>query len=253
MARRIIGNQLDRENRNNLNSNFEELYDDVGDIAGRITDDVYMQIRKDVNLNWQEPVETASELPTEAYSGDTRMTRDTGTVYRYSGDEWVEIQQLNPDAIHEIEDRLQAEMDTKETPAGAQEKADAAEINANQFTSDLVSGDNSSVVRVVEQGENSNGSYIRYSSGVQECWLEPVSLATSESTGNIYRSERYDAYFPVDFVPGTIQAVASVRSIGKWANCNMSNYSDRVLVYQYGSVQSTSTFNTDIYVVGRWK
>src|SRR5699024_11649473 len=106
------------------------------DVAGKITDDVYEEIRNDVKLNWKEPVDKVGNLADEAETGDTRMVKEmkdgVSPVYRYSGSEWIEIQGIDATAITEVDERLQAEIDKKETPEGAQEKADTAEANAKE-------------------------------------------------------------------------------------------------------------------------
>src|SRR5699024_6706285 len=88
MSRRNIGTALDRENLNNHNDNYEELYNQFNDVAGKITDDVYEEIRNDVKLNWKEPVDTVGNLPDDAETGDTRMVKEmkdgVSPVYRYS-------------------------------------------------------------------------------------------------------------------------------------------------------------------------
>src|SRR5699024_1246403 len=133
MSRRNIGTALDRENLNNHNDNYEELYNQFNDVAGKITDDVYEEIRNDVKLNWREPVDTVGDRPDDAETGDTRMVRESvegvGPVYSYRGSDWIEIAGLVGTAMTEVEERLQADIDNKETPEGAQEKAHTAEAN----------------------------------------------------------------------------------------------------------------------------
>lgn len=256
MARKIIGNLLDRIARNNINSNFEELYNDVGNISGKITDEVYDEIRNDVNLIWKPPVATQADLPTDATTGDTRMSTDTGSVYRYNGSEWIEIQQLNPDAITEVDNRLQTEIDTKETTAGAQTKADTAETDAKAYTDNLrdrVYDPEDDVVKVVERGSDNNGRYVRYSDGKQEVFFEPVSIASNNEYSNIYRSDPTVLNYPVPFDNNYhVYGDANVTSSGIWANVYVHSNGEALQVQLY-SAWSNAAFSTYVHAVGRWK
>jgi hypothetical protein len=256
MSRRLISTFWDRITRNNINDNFEELYSGIGNISGKITDEIYDEIRNSVNLNWKEPVDVFDDLPSGAETGDTRMTRGNGTVYRYDGSRWIEIQKFNPDAINEVDNRLQAEIDKKETPEAAQAKADKAENNATDYADQLegkVFGDSSDVVKIVERVSNDNGQCIRWSDGRQECFME-VSQNASEKTGGIYKSNSTTINFPKNFDSKyPIHVGAQVLSINRWANATTAR-SSTVNVMQYSSINSgESSFKTQVYAVGRWK
>ena len=106
MARKEIGSIFDRNNRNNMNDNFKELYEDVDKYQSKITDKVYSEIVDSAKLDWKEPVTSYSSLPTTSTIGETRMTRDTGKVYRFDGKKWVEIQQIDASPVNEVDSRL---------------------------------------------------------------------------------------------------------------------------------------------------
>lgn len=110
MVRKEIGVPLDRENRNNHNDNFKELYGVVNNLVGTITDEVYEQIIDGSKLIWKEPVDKQSDLPSDASEGDTRMARDTGKVYRFDGSNWQEIQQIDAGPVNEIDARLTSQL-----------------------------------------------------------------------------------------------------------------------------------------------
>ena len=110
MARKDIGNKIDRENRNAHNDNYKELYKEVNDFKGSITDELYERIIDGAKLNWKEPVASQSDLPSSATEGDTRMARDTGKVYRYDGSKWVEIQQIDAGPVNELDSRLTSQL-----------------------------------------------------------------------------------------------------------------------------------------------
>ena len=260
MSRRNIGTALDRENLNNHNDNYEELYNQFNDVAGKITDDVYEEIRNDVKLNWREPVDTLDDLPDNAETGDTRMVRESvegvSPVYRYNGSEWIEIQGIDATAITEVDERLQAEIDKKETPEGAQEKADTAEANAKEEIDKLekdIMDDDGEVVKVVESGSNEAGSYTRWSDGRQECWMEKSQTANI-SEGNIYKSSNDTVKFPKNFDDSyDIFIAARVRSVNRWANAIATNASDTSVIQFSSKSSGSSSFKTQLYAVGRWK
>ena len=258
--RKIIGTLWDRITRNDINHNFEELYNDVGNITGKITDEVYDEIRNDVKLNWKEPVDTVSNLPSNAETGDTRMVRATvdgvSPVYRYDGSKWVEIQQIDSTAITEVDERLQAEIDQKETPVGAQAKADTAEVNAINAVNELeneIMDDDSEVLKVVESDSNANGRFIRYSDGTQMCWHRGLAMATDTVQGDIFRSTSSTWTFPKEFIDNNISVSATAETYAQWADLGGYPSTTSVAVVHYSGRSNTSTYNTNLFAVGRWK
>ncbi len=260
MAQKKVTNNLDRENRNILEHNYTELYEIVGDITGKITDEVYDEIKSNADLSWDTHVDNVSDLPNDAATGTTVMISgegdDYGKVFRFDSSDWKEIFRLNPDAILELEERFQAEIDKKETPEGAEEKAKTAEekaLTAVGNLSDKIYNEEDIIVKLVESGSNANGYYMRWSDGKQECWGMSVGQATDTATGNVFVSDNARVEFPKPFDESyPIEVSVNVSSKGKWANAYIPN-STGVTVYQYGSIKATATFSTRVSAVGRWK
>ncbi len=96
---------------NKSNRMFHELYGVVYDLVGTITEEVFEQIIDGSKLTWNDPVDSFNDLPTEADEGETRMVRETGKIYRFSGTEWMEIQEIDATAINEVESRLNTKID----------------------------------------------------------------------------------------------------------------------------------------------
>lgn len=120
MARKEIGNPLDRENRNNHNDNYKELFKEIGVVDKRIdgmideiSDQAFDKVIDNSKLNWKEPVNNFNSLPSSAQKGDTRMDRSTGKVYRYDGSEWKEIQQIDVGPVNELDSRLTSQLNDK--------------------------------------------------------------------------------------------------------------------------------------------
>ena len=105
MARREIGTSWDRENRNNINENFKELYD----VQDRAIEEATQSIIDSAKLIWLEPVDTFADIATTYPSpevGHTVFVRDTGKVYRFYNGSWMEIQQIDAGPVNEVDTRL---------------------------------------------------------------------------------------------------------------------------------------------------
>lgn len=106
MAREDIHDSLDRANRDKKNHNFKELYEEIDNIANNISDKLLTKIVNESKLQWGTPVDLKEDLPSDASIGDTIMVRDDGKVYRFDGDDWVEIQQIDVGPINDLESRI---------------------------------------------------------------------------------------------------------------------------------------------------
>ena len=122
-----------------MNDNFKELYEDVDKYQSKITDKVYSEIVDSAKLDWKEPVSTYSSLPSISTIGETRMTRDTGKVYRYDGKTWKEIQEIDASPVNEVDARLTSQLnDTNSQLAQTeQELANQRNEKMDKDTSDI--------------------------------------------------------------------------------------------------------------------
>lgn len=110
MARREIGTRWDRENRNNINENFKELYD----VQNRAIEEATQAVIDSAKLLWLEPVNTFTDIATTYPNpevGHTVFVRDTGKVYRFYDGAWMEIQQIDAGPVNEVDTRLSAEIE----------------------------------------------------------------------------------------------------------------------------------------------
>ncbi|MBN6889893.1 parallel beta helix pectate lyase-like protein/pectate lyase-like protein [Cytobacillus horneckiae] len=109
----VLGNKFDREYRNNLNENFNNLANDMNNFIENVSEDAFDKVVDAAKLEWLPPVNTFSDLSTnypDATIGKTSWVRDSGKTYRYNGSSWIEIQDFIPDAINEVDYRLSAEI-----------------------------------------------------------------------------------------------------------------------------------------------
>jgi len=120
------GSNWTRTERNKINENWDILEGSYNDVAGEITDEVFKEIVDSARLDWKLPVDSFGDLPSEAGVGDTRMVRDTGKVYRFDGNSWNEIQDIDPTAINEVDNRLSKQLadNMRQTTVLLSEKAD---------------------------------------------------------------------------------------------------------------------------------
>lgn len=75
-------------------------------------------------IEWLPPVNTFNDLETtypDVVEGKTVMTRDSGKVYRFDGDNWIEIQDIDPSAINEVDNRLTAQLATNQLKMTSEE------------------------------------------------------------------------------------------------------------------------------------
>lgn len=109
MARREIGTRWDRENRNNINENFKELYN----VQNRAIEEATQAVIDSAKLIWLEPVNTFADIATTYPNpeiGHTVFVRDTGKVYRFYDGDWMEIQQIDAGPVNEVDTRLSEEI-----------------------------------------------------------------------------------------------------------------------------------------------
>lgn len=111
-----IGISLDLENWENVNDNFLKVAQDmtnqnkrIDGISEEVTVVLKKQIIDDAKLVWLAPVDTSADLVIDypaANKGDTVMVRENGKVYRWDGNAWMEIQDIDPTVYNELDSRL---------------------------------------------------------------------------------------------------------------------------------------------------
>src|SRR5699024_1766407 len=103
VERKIIGDPLNRQNRNNHNENYEYLFnllvDTVNKIKEEISQETLDQVIQESRVNWLEAVENETDLPTDVNVGDAVFVTSDNRAYRYNGEEWVFFQALDSSAI----------------------------------------------------------------------------------------------------------------------------------------------------------
>ena len=109
------GSNWNRLERNKINENWDIIEGSYNDVVGQITDEVVGHLIDSARLDWREPVDTVGDLPTNAEVGETRMVREADPdgisyVYRYDGEKWEKIQEIDVTLVNEVDSRLSAQL-----------------------------------------------------------------------------------------------------------------------------------------------
>src|SRR5699024_7303896 len=113
--------------------------------------------------------------------------------------------------------------------------------------------DDGEVVKVVESGSNANGSYVRYSDGMQHCWHRGSSAKTDTAQGEIYRSSASTWNFPKEFIDNNISVSAHAETYAQWADLSGGPSKGKVGITHYSGRKNENAYQTNLYAVGRWK
>lgn len=95
--------------------NFQELAKGFNDAVETVSNKAFDKVLGAAKIEWLSPVNTFKDLETtypDVVEGKTVMTRDSGKIYRFDGENWIEIQNIDPSAINEVDNRLTAELAT---------------------------------------------------------------------------------------------------------------------------------------------
>src|SRR5699024_7484946 len=96
MAQRNIGSNWNRDNRNNINENFTELYKKYQDYFTEITEDLREDLIEGSHIEIKGYLETEESLPSSASNGDTYFITSTGVWERWNGNSWDSVAKTDP-------------------------------------------------------------------------------------------------------------------------------------------------------------
>ena len=169
MAKRDIGSEWNRDNRNKLNQNFDELFGDFENIVEVVSEKAYGAVIEGARLEWKEPVDTFGDLPNTDVVGETRMVQENGRVYRYNGDTWTQIQQVDANAINDVDSRLSGKIDTH---------TDKDEIHRPIYVDEAPELENyeESDIIMVPRGDDTHGEVL-----LDEIHLDPGAIGSGTS------------------------------------------------------------------------
>lgn len=111
--------------------------------------------------------------------------------------------------------------------------------------------------QLIENGENSNGHYVRFSDGTQICWHEIPNLGPIETTtGQIYRSTSYSWDYPAAFT--SVQSVVgqgvrnNVSAPPVWLGFSQVGGSNSSFWLVASTNNSSTAFLAELVAFGRW-
>lgn len=114
---------------------------------------------------------------------------------------------------------------------------------------------------VNSSGNNSNGYWIRYESGMQVCWGERVSVGSHDvdidGNNGIYRTSSIPGSFPVDFIDGNVVGTVSISSPltgTSWTLVNVFTKSvyQANFIFNGGPITGVH-FDATYFAIGYWK
>lgn len=103
----------------------------------------------------------------------------------------------------------------------------------------------------VTMGENENGTYEKYPSGLLIC-RQTVSVGMSEETGALFRSDAQVWEFPHEFISSDISVTFTTLVANRWGGTSGVISTDRVPYRIYGTT-NTGEYSVTLTAIGRWK
>ena len=132
----------------------------------------------------------------------------------------------------------------------------ATNLNSLQDNVEIAISENTELInKLIEIGNNSNGSWIKYSNGVMICYGTYVTTITTSSNPNVYYTSSTDG-FPEITYPQTFVAVKSVNATVLGVNwCSLyRSYTNRCQLVIYSVAKRDGDSVTINYeVIGTWK
>jgi len=130
---------------------------------------------------------------------------------------------------------------------------DAGSNVENNFTAGTYQAlvDEIKKMQEIEFGENENGTYEKYPSGLLIC-RQTVSVGMSEGTGALFRSDAQLWEFPHEFISSDISVTFTTRVANRWGGTTGAINTDRVPYRIYGTT-NTGEYLVILSAIGRWK
>jgi len=125
------GSPLTRQERNELNKNWETIENNFNNVVDKAAEKAFDKVIDGSRIDWSEIVESPEDLPDDAEEGSTRGVVSDNRIYRFDGTEWVPIAEINLNPISEVEGRLNNKIDDGLDAVNQQleEKADQSDLN----------------------------------------------------------------------------------------------------------------------------
>lgn len=205
-----------------------------------------------MKLNKATAGDTASLLIQSNWSGraEIGLSGDDNLHVKVSADGGTWTEALVIDGGNGLIGGAAVQVDAYDQTAGRLMRADygygpGSVVGSVSMSDGLPSG------AVIEQGENANGSYVRFADGTQICraeiaTTEPVSTAS----GALFSSSAMLWTYPAPFAANMTPTVTGSCDQGCWISRESASSNDVTLIGW--SASETSTYTINIMAVGRW-
>ena len=113
-----------------------------------------------------------------------------------------------------------------------------------------------SVDYIVEEGTDNGWTYVKWNSGIAECWkwVTEDNLAMTTAEGYAYYSPNKTYPYPTGLFIGSPEAQVSAECSGRLVTCHIDdNNQTNIHVYYSCSVSNTRKVYGHISSKGRWK
>lgn len=159
------------------------------------------------------------------------------------------------DDVDNLRDTVEAHVDNTTDAHGIDDHFDAT---AEDDVHGLLSGG----FIIEDFGSNDNGSWVRWSNGLQICWhyFGPVTLDIDDLQSGIYRSALQEHAFPVPFIepPAIAVSQSTPGSFGTWLVGGCISGSAGRSKWRYRALRMTSGTDVNItsvgmFAIGWWK
>ncbi|MBH9580135.1 pyocin knob domain-containing protein [Staphylococcus felis] len=107
MSRKTIGSIWNRDNRANIEHNFEELYGELPKIEGRLLEQTWERTKESNTIKMLEPVETFNQLPDNAKIRSLVAVLDEQTVYTFTESGWQPFNKIDLDPFSPFKKELE--------------------------------------------------------------------------------------------------------------------------------------------------
>lgn len=101
---------LENDNWDKIEGKIKKVEDKANDFIDEISDEALGKVVENAKLDWDKMVDNKSDLPNSAAKGTTIGVKNDGKVYRFDGNDWVEIYEINLNPIAEVDDRLSSQL-----------------------------------------------------------------------------------------------------------------------------------------------
>lgn len=264
MAQRNIGANWNRDNRNNMNDNFTELYAKYQEYFTEITEDLRADLIEGAHIEIKGYVELETDLPSNSSSGDTYFIVDSGIWKRWNGNNWDSVAKTDTSefiALREDFEALEVGMNDfstllnqafttfqTEVRNDIDDKLGDIEAQVQTFIEQI----EGQIIYVVDEGENSNGRYVKYSDGRMWCQSPIYQVTTENSVGIIYRSESIVWEFPQEFV-STPTITTNTAIVSRWSDTTSTPDTDRCSFSAFSAHSSITLGNIFGSAEGWWR